>query len=198
MGLSEPALVTSRQNIVDPRTGKPAATDPFFGKVNAELADKGFLVAAADDLIAWARTGSLMWMTFGLACCAIEMMATFASRFDVERFGMVPWASPRHSDLMIVSGTVTIKMAPMLKRIYGQMPDPKWVVSMGSCANSGGPFRHGYHVVKGVDRVVPVDVYVPGCPPTPDSLMYGLLKLQEQVAHFQKTGERLPAAAETK
>jgi NADH-quinone oxidoreductase subunit B len=103
---------------------------------------------------------------------------------------MVPWASPRHSDLMIVSGTVTIKMAPMLKRIYDQMPDPKWVVSMGSCANSGGPFRHGYHVVKGVDRVVPVDVYVPGCPPTPDSLMYGLLKLQEQVAVFQKTGAR--------
>jgi NADH-quinone oxidoreductase subunit B len=126
----------------------------------------------------------------GLACCAIEMMATFASRFDVERFGMVPWASPRHSDLMIVSGTVTIKMAPMLKRIYDQMPDPKWVVSMGSCANSGGPFRHGYHVVKGVDRVVPVDVYVPGCPPTPDSLMYGLLKLQEQVAEFQKTGTK--------
>ena len=116
----------------------------------------------------------------------------------VERFGMVPWASPRHSDLMIVSGTVTIKMAPMLKRIYDQMPDPKWVVSMGSCANSGGPFRHGYHVVKGVDRVVPVDVYVPGCPPTPDSLMYGLLKLQEQVAHFQTTGERLAPAAEAK
>ncbi len=91
-------------------------------------------------------------------------MATFASRFDVERLGMVPWASPRHSDLMIVSGTVTIKMAPMLLRIYEQMPDPKWALSMGSCANSGGPFRHGYHVVKGVDRVIPVDVYVPGLP----------------------------------
>src|SRR5262245_41568244 len=142
----------------------------------------------------WARKSSIWPVTFGLACCAIEMMATFASRFDVERFGMVPWASPRHSDLMIVSGTVTIKMAPMLKRIYDQMPDPKWVVSMGSCANSGGPFRHGYHVVKGVDRVVPVDVYVPGCPPTPDSLMYGLLRLQEKVAEFQKTGVR-PAPA---
>ena len=129
-------------------------------------------------------------MTFGLACCAIEMMATFASRFDVERFGMVPWASPRHSDLMIVSGTVTIKMAPMLKRIYDQMPDPKWVVSMGSCANSGGPFRHGYHVVKGVDRVVPVDVYVPGCPPTPDSLHVRPLKLQEQVAAVPEDRQR--------
>src|SRR5262249_22818538 len=108
----------------------------------------------------WPRKSSIWPVTFGLACCAIEMMATFASRFDVERFGMVPWASPRHSDLMIVSGTVTIKMAPMLKRIYDQMPDPKWVVSMGSCANSGGPFRHGYHVVKGLDRIVPVHVYV--------------------------------------
>ena len=117
-------------------------------------------------------------------------MATFASRFDVERLGMVPWASPRHSDLMIISGTVTIKMAPMLKRIYDQMPDPKWAVSMGSCANSGGPFRHGYHVVKGVDRVIPVDVYVPGCPPPPESLLNGLLLLQEQIAHFRTTGKR--------
>jgi len=136
-------------------------------------------------------------VTFGLACCAIEMMATFASRFDVERLGMVPWASPRHSDLMIVSGTVTIKMAPMLKRIYDQMPDPKWAVSMGSCANSGGPFRHGYHVVKGVDRVIPVDVYVPGCPPPPDSLLYGLLKLQEQISHFRKTGQRAAPTEKT-
>jgi NADH-quinone oxidoreductase subunit B len=103
---------------------------------------------------------------------------------------MVPWASPRHADLMIVSGTVTIKMAPMLKRIYEQMADPKWCISMGSCANSGGPFRHGYHVVKGVDRVVPVDVYVPGCPPTPESLMFGILKLLEKVATFEQTGQR--------
>ena len=109
MGLSEPALVTSRQNIVDPRTGKPAATDPFFGKVNAELADKGFLVAAADDLIAWARTGSLMWMTFGLACCAIEMMQMSMPRYDAERFGFAPRASPRQSDVMIVAGTLTNK-----------------------------------------------------------------------------------------
>jgi NADH-quinone oxidoreductase subunit B len=111
----------------------------------------GFVVTtAADAFLNWARKSSVWPVTFGLACCAIEMMATFASRFDVERLGMVPWASPRHSDLMIVSGTVTIKMAPMLLRIYDQMPDPKWAVSMGSCANSGGPFRHGYHVVKGV------------------------------------------------
>jgi len=151
----------------------------------------GWIVTSTvDKVLNWARKSSIWPVTFGLACCAIEMMATFASRFDVKRFGMVPWASPRHADLMIVSGTVTIKMAPMLERIYQQMADPKWVVSMGSCANSGGPFRHGYHVVKGVDRVVPVDVYVPGCPPIPDALMYGLLKLQEQVAEFQKTGVR--------
>ncbi len=127
----------------------------------------GWIVTASvDKVLNWARKSSIWPVTFGLACCAIEMMATFASRFDVERFGMVPWASPRHADLMI------------------------WVVSMGSCANSGGPFRHGYHVVKGVDRVVPVDVYVPGCPPTPDALMYGLLLLQEQVAEFHQTGSR--------
>ena len=151
----------------------------------------GWIVTASvDKVLNWARKSSIWPVTFGLACCAIEMMATFASRFDVERFGMVPWASPRNADLMIVSGTVTIKMAPMLRRIYAQMADPKWVVSMGSCANSGGPFRHGYHVVKGVDRVVPVDVYVPGCPPTPDALMYGLLLLQEQVAEFHQTGSR--------
>jgi len=152
------------------------------------------MVTSTEKVFNWARKSSLWPVTFGLACCAIEMMATFASRFDVERFGMVPWASPRHADLMIVSGTVTIKMAPMLKRIYEQMADPKWCISMGSCANSGGPFRHGYHVVKGVDRVVPVDVYVPGCPPTPESLMFGILKLQEQVAGFQKTGQRAAPA----
>ncbi|MFQ5520008.1 MAG: NADH-quinone oxidoreductase subunit B [Candidatus Methylomirabilia bacterium] len=154
-------------------------------------------VTSTEKLFNWARKSSIWPVTFGLACCAIEMMATFASRFDVERFGMVTWASPRHSDLMIVSGTVTIKMAPMLERIYEQMPDPKWVISMGSCANSGGPFRFGYHVVKGVDRVVPVDVYVPGCPPTPESLMYGILKLQEQVAEFQKTGVRPEPSSKT-
>ena len=167
----------------------------------ASLADRlehfpgGWLmVTSTEKIFNWARKSSMWPVTFGLACCAIEMMATFASRFDVERFGMVPWASPRHADLMIVSGTVTIKMAPMLKRIYEQMADPKWCISMGSCANSGGPFRHGYHVVKGVDRVVAVDVYVPGCPPTPESLMFGILKLQEKVAEFQKTGRRLVVA----
>ena len=146
-----------------------------------EEVERGVLLTTMDRAVGWARKQSMWPATFGLACCAIEMMATFASRFDVERLGMVPWASPRHADLMIVSGTVTIKMAPMLKRIYEQMADPKWCISMGSCANSGGPFRHGYHVVKGVDRVVPVDVYVPGCPPRPEALLQGILKLQEKI-----------------
>jgi NADH-quinone oxidoreductase subunit B len=153
------------------------------------------MVTSTEKIFNWARRSSMWPVTFGLACCAIEMMATFASRFDVERLGMVPWASPRHADLMIVSGTVTIKMAPMLRRIWEQMADPKWVISMGSCANSGGPFRHGYHVVKGVDRVVPVDVYVPGCPPTPESLMFGIVRLHERVTEFQSTGRREPAPA---
>jgi NADH-quinone oxidoreductase subunit B len=169
---------------------------PFFEQLTEGLHNfpGGFaLTTVADGFFNWARKSSVWPVSFGLACCAIEMMATFASRFDVERLGMVPWASPRHSDLMIVSGTVTIKMAPMLERIYEQMPDPKWVVSMGSCANSGGPFRHGYHVVKGVDRVVPVDVYVPGCPPPPESLLNGLLLLQDQIAHFRRTGKRADA-----
>lgn len=174
------------------RTGGDKVSKPLESIAEAiyQLPGGWIVTGSTEKIFNWARKSSIWPVTFGLACCAIEMMATFASRFDVERFGMVPWASPRHADLMIVSGTVTIKMAPMLRRIYDQMPDPKWVVSMGSCANSGGPFRHGYHVVKGVDRVVPVDVYVPGCPPSPESLMYGLLKLQEQVGEFQKTGRR--------
>ena len=118
-----------------------------------ESIEDALMTTTVEKAVAWAQSGSMWPDTFGLACCAIEMMATFASRFDVERLGMVPWASPRHSDLMIVSGTVSIKMAPMLKRIYDQMPDPKWAVSMGSCANSGGPFRHGDPSVSGRARV---------------------------------------------
>ena len=140
MGLSEPVLASPpRPQIIDPRTGKPATTnDAFFADVNSELADKGFLVTAAEDLIAWARTGSLMWMTFGLACCAVEMMQVSMPRYDVERFGFAPRASPRQSDVMIVAGTLTNKMAPALRRVYDQMSEPRWVISMGSCANGGG------------------------------------------------------------
>jgi len=168
--------------ILDPRTGKPVgADDGYFTGLNNELADKGFLVTATDELITWARTGSLMWMTFGLACCAVEMMQVSMPRYDVERFGFAPRASPRQSDVMIVAGTLTNKMAPALRKVYDQMPEPRYVISMGSCANGGGYYHYSYSVVRGCDRIVPVDIYVPGCPPTAEALLYGILLLQKKI-----------------
>ena len=155
--------------------------DPSFTMINNELADKGFLVTTTDDLINWARTGSLMWMTFGLACCAVEMMQASMPRYDVERFGFAPRASPRQSDVMIVAGTLTNKMAPALRKVYDQMPEPRYVISMGSCANGGGYYHYSYAVVRGCDRVVPVDIYVPGCPPSAEALVYGILLLQKKI-----------------
>ena len=147
--------------------------------------EPNIFTTTADWLFNWARKSSPWPMTFGLACCAIEMMATGASRFDLDRLGAgVFRPSPRQSDVMIVAGTVTEKMAPRIKTLYEQMADPKWVIAMGACAISGGPFYYdAYHVVKGVDLIIPVDVYVPGCPPTPEALIYGVLKLQEQITH---------------
>ncbi|WP_276572950.1 NuoB/complex I 20 kDa subunit family protein [Rhizobium cauense] len=155
--------------------------DPTMGRIDAELADKGFLVASADELITWARTGSLMWLTFGLACCAIEMMQMSMPRYDVERFGVAPRASPRQADLIIIAGTLCNKMAPALRKIYDQMPEPRYVISMGSCANGGGYYHYSYSVVRGCDRVIPVDIYVPGCPPTAEALLYGILLLQRKI-----------------
>jgi NADH-quinone oxidoreductase subunit B len=140
------------------------------------------VITTVDKFLNWSRLSSPWQMFFGLACCAIEMMATSASHYDFDRFGVMPRPSPRQCDLIIISGTVTLKMATRIKRLYEQIPDPKYIISMGSCANCGGPYwEHGYHVLKGVDRVIPVDVYVPGCPPRPEALLEGLLKLQDKI-----------------
>ena len=149
--------------------------------VTNALVDKGFVTANLDALVNWARTGSLWPMTFGLACCAIEMMHAYVSRYDLDRFGVVPRPSPRQSDVIIVAGTLTNKMAPALRKVYDQMAEPRYVISMGSCANGGGYYHYSYSVVRGCDRVVPVDVYVPGCPPTAEALVYGILQLQKKI-----------------
>jgi NADH-quinone oxidoreductase subunit B len=158
-----------------------AKDDIYFRKLSDDLADRGFFTTSIDDLINWARTGSLFWMTFGLACCAVEMMQTSMPRYDLERFGTAPRASPRQSDVMIVAGTLTNKMAPALRKVYDQMPEPRYVISMGSCANGGGYYHYSYAVVRGCDRIVPVDIYVPGCPPTAEALLYGILQLQRRI-----------------
>lgn len=143
--------------------------------------DRSYMITSVDYVFNWARRSSIWPLTFGLACCAIEMIASSAARFDISRFGSEVFRpSPRQADLMIVAGTVTLKMAPVLKRIYDQMPDPKWVIAMGACASVGGPFNT-YSVLQGVDKVVPVDVYVTGCPPRPENLFYGLMKLQDKI-----------------
>jgi NADH-quinone oxidoreductase subunit B len=146
-----------------------------------EIVEKSFLVAPLDIIAQWAISNSLWPMTFGLACCGVEMMHTAAARNDLERFGMFFRPSPRQSDVMIVAGTLTNKMAPALRKVYDQMAEPRYVVSMGSCANGGGYYHHSYSVVRGCDRIVPVDVYVPGCPPSAEALLHGLLFLQQKI-----------------
>ena len=155
--------------------------DAVIKGITGEIADKGFIVANIDKVVNWARTGSLWPMTFGLACCAVEMIHAYMPRYDLDRFGIIPRASPRQSDVMIVAGTLTNKMAPALRKVYDQMPEPRWVISMGSCANGGGYYHYSYSVVRGCDRVVPVDVYVPGCPPTAEALVYGIMQLQKKI-----------------
>jgi NADH-quinone oxidoreductase subunit B len=146
-----------------------------------EVLERGYGVTTVDAVVDWARTGSLWPMAFGLACCAVEMMHAAASRYDLDRFGVVFRPSPRQSDVMIVSGTLCNKMAPALRKVYDQMAEPRWVISMGSCANGGGYYHYSYSVVRGCDRIVPVDIYVPGCPPTAEQLLYGIIQLQNKI-----------------
>jgi len=163
---------------------KPYKFSPFQVPFKDNKLD--YSLARVDDLLNFCRRGSLWPLTFGLACCAVEMMHIAAPRYDMDRYGIVFRASPRQADCIIVAGTVTNKMAPALRKVYDQMPSPKWVLSMGSCANGGGYYHYSYSVVRGCDRIIPVDIYVPGCPPTAEALMYGLLLLQKKIKRRPK------------
>jgi len=178
---------------VETPTGTPAEPQPRRSQIApiaqaVEILDSlpggGMILTTVEAALNWGRASSLWPLTFGLACCAIEMMAAFASRFDLDRMGVIPRATPRQADLMIVAGRCTIKMAPIVRRLWEQMPEPRYVISMGSCATCGGPFYYdNYSILKGIDQVVPVDVYVPGCPPRPETLIDGILTLPEQITH---------------
>ena len=176
MGI-EPTVQAPGGGLIPPGADQDALLD----NVTQTMMDKGFVVAQLDNLVNWARTGSLWPMTFGLACCAVEMMHAYVSRYDLDRFGVVPRPSPRQSDVIIVAGTLTNKMAPAFRKVYDQMAEPRYVISMGSCANGGGYYHYSYSVVRGCDRIVPVDIYVPGCPPTAEALVYGILQLQKKI-----------------
>ena len=162
-------------------------------QLKIELGKQGIFATTLQDLYNWGRKNSLWPLNFGLACCAIEMIATTMARYDMARFGAEVFrASPRQADLMIVAGTITKKMAPQVVRLYNQMPEPKYVICMGACAISGGPFKQGYNVLKGIDRFIPVDIYIPGCPPRPEALIDALMALQRKIDQQQLTGDRKP------
>lgn len=158
-----------------------------------ELRRHGILLTSLQELYNWGRSHSVWPLQFGLACCAIEMIAAATARFDIARFGSEVFRpSPRQADLLIVSGTVTKKMAPQVVRLWNQMPEPKYCIAMGACAISGGPFKQGYNVLKGIDRYIPVDIYIPGCPPRPEALLHGLIQLQEKIQSEKLTGPGAP------
>ena len=156
-----------------------------------KMAGGEIALTTVDFFIDWARKSSIWPLTFGLACCAIEMMAAYSTRFDINRFGVIPRATPRQADLMIIAGTVTKKMAPAIKKLYDQMPEPRFVISMGACANCGGPYFDSYSVAKGVDRAIPVDVYIPGCPPRPEALHNAILALQQKIDEMYVGGNKI-------
>jgi len=188
MGLIDEAVTTIEDEVNNLKLNAIDALDQFNYDFSGAVYDS-VLTTKLGKVVGWAQKNALWPATFGLACCAIEMMAMANSRWDAARFGAEVFrASPRQADLMIVSGRVSQKMAPVLKRIYNQMPEPKWVIAMGACSSCGGIFNN-YAIVQGVDRVVPVDVYVPGCPPGPEALLYGVIKLQEKILHEAGSGE---------
>lgn len=168
---------------VEPKTPVTSGTDQdvMLTEYSDDMNERGFVMTNIDSVVNFARTSSLWPMTFGLACCAVEMIHAYMPRYDLDRFGVVPRPSPRQSDVIIVAGTLTNKMAPAFRKVYDQMAEPRWVISMGSCANGGGYYHYSYAVVRGCDRVVPVDIYVPGCPPTAEALVYGILQLQKKI-----------------
>ena len=179
-----PALTQAKHMATEASLPEKVTRKPYSPFQNTSSMGE-YAVARLDDLLNWGRKGSIWPMTFGLACCAVEMMHIAAPRYDMDRFGVVFRASPRQSDVIIVAGTLTNKMAPALRRIYDQMPEPRWVISMGSCANGGGYYHYSYSVVRGCDRIIPVDIYVPGCPPTAEALLYGVLQLQKKVKRMK-------------
>ncbi|ORX37713.1 hypothetical protein BD324DRAFT_393228 [Kockovaella imperatae] len=181
--VEKPTPISPRDN--SPSSSLPATLRAQQGsnQLSLETPRNGaeYVLTTLDKIVNWARQGSMWPMTFGLACCAVEMMHMAAARYDQDRLGVVFRASPRQSDIMIVAGTLTNKMAPALRKVYDQMPEPRWVISMGSCANGGGYYHYSYSVVRGCDRIVPVDIYVPGCPPTAEALLYGMLQLSRRM-----------------